>query len=328
MTSDDTPRRPGSRRKQRIDDLAATGTVTVEEAGAIDDTAGVSLIASAWRRLRRNPIFLIGLGITTLFVLLSILAPFLAPHDPAKWLLADQISQQTNPIPDPQPGYPLGGDQKGRDLLSRLLIGSRQTLMVGVLATLGGLTGGLALGTIAGAFGGWVDAVVMRVVDVMLSIPSLLLAMTIAVIASEPSQWTVIIAVGAVQVPIFARLLRGSMLAQRSKDHVLAARALGVRRSAIVLRHMLPNSLGPVIVQSTLVLATAIIDAAALSFLGLGNPDDSSPEWGQMLGQSQQYIYDNPHLAFYPAACIITVALGFTLMGESLREALDPKSRR
>ena len=328
MTSDDTPRRPGSRRKQRIDDLAATGTVTVEEAGAIDDTAGVSLIASAWRRLRRNPIFLIGLGITTLFVLLSILAPFLAPHDPAKWLLADQISQQTNPIPDPQPGYPLGGDQKGRDLLSRLLIGSRQTLMVGVLATLGGLTGGLALGTIAGAFGGWVDAVVMRVVDVMLSIPSLLLAMTIAVIAAEPSQWTVIIAVGAVQVPIFARLLRGSMLAQRSKDHVLAARALGVRRSAIVLRHMLPNSLGPVIVQSTLVLATAIIDAAALSFLGLGNPDDSSPEWGQMLGQSQQYIYDNPHLAFYPAACIITVALGFTLMGESLREALDPKSRR
>ena len=328
MTSDDTPRRPGSRRKQRIDDLAATGTVTVEEAGAIDDIAGVSLIASAWRRLRRNPIFLIGLGITTLFVLLSILAPFLAPHDPAKWLLADQISQQTNPIPDPQPGYPLGGDQKGRDLLSRLLIGSRQTLMVGVLATLGGLTGGLALGTIAGAFGGWVDAVVMRVVDVMLSIPSLLLAMTIAVIAAEPSQWTVIIAVGAVQVPIFARLLRGSMLAQRSKDHVLAARALGVRRSAIVLRHMLPNSLGPVIVQSTLVLATAIIDAAALSFLGLGNPDDSSPEWGQMLGQSQQYIYDNPHLAFYPAACIITVALGFTLMGESLREALDPKSRR
>lgn len=329
--ADDGSRRgPGARRKQRIDDLAASGTtmLTVSEAGTIEESEGVSLIASAWHRLRRNPIFLLGLGITILFVLLAIFAPLLAPHDPAKWLLSDQISQQTNPVPDPQPGYPLGGDPKGRDLLSRLLIGSRQTLIVGVVATLGGLAGGLVLGTIAGAFGGWVDAVVMRVVDVMLSIPSLLLAMSIAVIASEPSQWTVIIAVGAVQIPIFARLLRGSMLAERSKDHVLAARALGVRRRAIVLRHMLPNSLGPVIVQSTLVLATAIIDAAALSFLGLGNPDDSKPEWGQMLGQSQQYIYDNAHLAFYPAACIIVVALGFTLMGESLREALDPKSRR
>ncbi len=328
---DENPRRgPGSRRRQRIDDLARSGTTTttVDEAGGIDETAGVSLIASAWRRLRRNPIFLLGLAITALFVLLAIISPWLAPHDPAKWLLQDQISQQTNPIPDPQPGFPLGGDAKGRDLLSRLLIGSRQTLMVGVLATLGGLAGGVVLGTIAGAFSGWVDNVVMRVVDVMLAIPSLLLAMSIAVIAAEPSQWTVIIAVGAVQVPIFARLLRGSMLAQRSKDHVLAARALGVKRSAIVLRHMLPNSLAPVIVQATLVLATSIIDAAALSFLGLGNPDDSLPEWGQMLGQSQQYIYDNPHLAFYPAACIIVVALGFTLMGESLREALDPKSRR
>ena len=130
------------------------------------------------------------------------------------------------------------------------------------------------------------------------------------------------------QVPIFARLLRGSLLSQRHSDHVLAARALGVTERAVVFRHMLPNSLGPIIVQSTLVLATSIIDAAALSFLGLGNPDDRKPEWGQMLGRAQQYIYDSPHLAVYPALCIIVVALGFTLMGESLREALDPKSRR
>ena len=121
---------------------------------------------------------------------------------------------------------------------------------------------------------------------------------------------------------------RNLMLAQRHSDHVLAARALGVRRPAIVFRHMLPNSLGPVIVQATLVLATAIIDAAALSFLGLGNPDDRQPEWGQMLGKAQDFFNSFPHLAFYPAVCIIVVALGFTLMGESLREALDPKSRR
>ena len=326
---DQPPRGLGARRKQRIDDLAATsGATTVAEAGTIDDSGGVGLVASAWRRLRRNPIFLTGLAITVVFVLLALLSPWIAPHDAADNPLIDKVSRQTNPVPGPEPGFPLGGDDSGRDLLSRLLVGSQQTLLVGVFATLFGLAGGLTLGTLAGAFGGWVDSVVMRIVDVMLSIPSLLLAVSISALAARPSQWTVIIAVAVVQVPIFARLLRGSMLAQRGKDHVLAARALGVKRSAIILRHMLPNSLGPVIVQATLVLATAIIDAAALSFLGLGNPDDSKPEWGQMLGQAQQYIYDNPHLAFYPAACIIVVALGFTLMGESLREALDPKSRR
>lgn len=238
------------------------------------------------------------------------------------------MSPQSNPIPGAEPGFPLGADSSGRDFFSRLLVGSRQTLVVGVAATLGGLGGGLALGTLAGAFGGVVDAVIMRVVDVMLSIPSLLLAFSIAAIAARPSQWTVIIAIAVVQVPIFARLLRGSMLAQRHSDHVLAARALGVKPAAVVFRHMLPNSLGPVIVQGTLVLAVSIIDAAALSFLGLGNADDAVPEWGQMLGRAQVFFNSFPHVAVYPALCIIVVALGFTLMGESLREALDPKSRR
>ncbi len=318
-----TPRptpRPGDRKRARIDALA--------EAGAVSDSPGTSLIASAWKRLRRNPVFLVGLAITVAFVVLAIIAPWIAPHDPADNPLVDKLSKQSNPVPGPEPGYPLGADGDGRDLLSRLIVGARQTLVVGVMATLIGLTGGVVLGTLAGAFSGLVDSVIMRAVDVMLSIPSLLLAFSISALAARPSQWTLIIAIAIVQIPIFARLLRGSMLAQRSKDHVLAARALGVKRSAIVLRHMLPNSLGPVIVQATLVLATAIIDAAALSFLGLGNPDDRSPEWGQMLGASQTYFYDYPHLAFYPAICIIVVALGFTLMGESLREALDPKTRR
>ncbi len=320
-------------KKQRIDDLAAqtgggTALLTVDDAGHIEDSTGVSLIASAWRRLRRNPVFLLGLTITTIFVLLAIFAPLIAPHDPTKGLLLDQVRPQSNPIPGPQPGFPLGADNSGRDILSRLIVGSRQTLIVGVMATVFGLIGGLTLGITSGAFGGWVDAVVMRIVDVMLSIPSLLLAFSIAALAAKASQWSVIIAIATVQVPIFARLLRGSMLAQRASDHVLAARALGVKRSAIVFRHMLPNSLGPVIVQATLVVASAIIDAAALSFLGLGNPDDRQPEWGQMLGRAQTFIYDNPALAIWPALCIIVVALGFTLMGESLREALDPKSRR
>lgn len=323
---------PMDRKKQRIDELAAGGgggtEVVVDEAGTIEEAPGVSLLASAWQRLRRNPAFLIGLTITIIFVILAIISPWIAPHDPAARPLIDEVRRQTNPVPEARPGFPLGGDWRGRDLLSRLLVGSRQTLIVGVLATLFGFVGGLVLGIASGAIGGWVDSVVMRAVDVMLSIPGLLLAFSIAAVASRPSQWTVITAIAIVQIPVFARLLRGSMLAQRSSDHVLAARALGVKRGAIVFRHMLPNALGPVIVQATLVLATSIIDAAALSFLGLGNPDDRMPEWGQMLGASQEYIRSYPHLAFYPAACIIVVALGFTLMGESLREALDPKTRR
>jgi peptide/nickel transport system permease protein len=325
-------------KKQRIDELAAqaghgilggdSSVALLSDAGHVDSGEGVSLIASAWRRLRRNPVFLLGAGITLVFVLLAIFSPWIAPHDPSARLLIDEVRPQTNPIPGARPGFPLGADNSGRDVFSRLIVGSRQTLVVGVLAMLLGFFGGLVLGVLAGALGGWVDSFVMRVVDVMLSIPSLLLAFSIAAIAARPSQWTVIIAIAVVQVPIFARLLRGSMLAQRSSDHVLAARALGVKRSAIVFRHMLPNSLSPVIVQATLVVASAIIDAAALSFLGLGNPDDRQPEWGQMLGKAQQYIYDHPSLAVWPAVCIIIVALGFTLMGESLREALDPKTRR
>jgi len=343
-----TPSHPsgsfGDRKKDRIDSLAATagsrgqgapaepagpGTVTiVADAGRVSGGEGQSLLASAWSRLRRNPVFLLGAFITLIFVTLAIIGPWIAPWDPAAQPLIDKVRPQTNPVPSAQPGHPLGGDTFGRDLFSRLLVGSRQTLIVGVLATFGGLLGGLTLGTLAGAISGWVDSLVMRIVDVMLSIPGLILAVSIAAIAASPSQWTVIIAIAVVQIPIFARLLRGSMLAQRASDHVLAARALGVKPGAIVFRHMLPNSLGPVIVQATLVLATSIIEAAGLSFLGLGNPDDRQPEWGQMLGQAQNLVSDHPHLAIYPAVCIIIVALGFTLMGESLREALDPKSRR
>jgi peptide/nickel transport system permease protein len=307
-----------STRAQRIDDLAAG-------LGAPDP--GLSLTASAWRRLRRNPMFAVGAVIILGFVAIALLAPWLAPHDPASRLLQDQVSRARNEIPPAQPGFPLGGDAEGRDLFSRMLLGSQQTLLVALLATVIGLGVGLVLGTLAGALYGWTDSVVMRVTDVMLSIPSLLLAVSIGALFAQQSQFTVILAVAIVQIPIFARLLRGSMLAQLASDHVLAARALGVKPLAIVLRHMLPNALGPVIVQSTLVPAVATIDAAALSFLGLGAPDDSIPEWGQMLGNAQDVIDSHPQLAFWPGGAIIVVALGFTLVGESLRDALDPRGK-
>lgn len=303
-------------RKQRIDALVNSGD------------EGSSLLQDAWARLRTSPLFWVGAVIVGLFLVLAIIGPWIAPHDPGAQLLIGQTSRARNSIAPAQPGYLLGGDTQGRDLFSRMIVGARQTLLVGILATLIGLVGGLILGVLAGALGGWVDTVVMRIVDVMLSIPSLLLAISIGVLFSNPNLTSVIIAVSIPQIPVFARLLRGQMLAQRESDHVLAARALGVKQGPIVFRHMLPNSISPVIVQATLVVATSILDAAALSFLGLGSQDVSQPEWGAMLGEAQTSIDSHPQLAFWPAGAIIVVVLGFTLLGESLREAIDPKNRR
>lgn len=304
-----------NKKKEPIDKLAAA--------------AGKSLGAEALSRMLRSPVAITGGVITGLFVLLAIFAPLLAPKDPFARTLQGEVNLGKGIIPGSQPGFPLGVDDFGRDELSRLLVGAQNTLLVGVLATVIGVAVGIVIGGLAGAFGGWVDTVLMRLVDVMLSVPSLLLAISIAALFAKPSQWTVIIAVSMVGVPIFARLLRGSMLAQRNSDHVLAATSLGVKRASIVFRHMLPNSLGPVIVQATLTLATAILEAAALSFLGLGDPDPNRAEWGIMLSKgAKQFLDVRPELAYYPAIAIIVVALGFTLLGESLREALDPKNRR
>ncbi|MEV6622551.1 ABC transporter permease [Amycolatopsis sp. NPDC051106] len=302
-----------NKKKEPIDKLAAA--------------SGRSLGADALRRMLRSPVAITGGVITGVFLIVAIFAPLLEPKDPDVQYLGDQI--RPNFIPGAQSGFPLGVDDFGRDFLSRLIAGAQQTLIVGVLATIVGVIIGVIIGGLAGAFGGWVDTVLMRLVDVMLAFPSLLLAISIAALFAKPSQWTVILAVSMIGVPIFARLLRGSMLSQRDADHVLAATSLGVKRGAIVFRHMLPNSLGPVIVQATLTLATSILEAAALSFLGLGDPDPSRAEWGLMLGKaSHQFLDVRPELAYYPAIAIIIVALGFTLLGESLREALDPKNRR
>ena len=303
-------------RKQRIDALVNSGD------------EGSSLLQDAWARLKGSPLFWFGAVIVGLFVVLAIIGPWIAPHDPGAQLLIDQTSRARNSIAPAQDGFPLGGDTQGRDLLSRMIVGARQTLLVGIFATLIGLVGGLILGILAGAFGGWIDTLVMRIVDVMLSIPSLLLAISIGVLFTNPNLTSVIIAVSIPQIPVFARLLRGQMLAQRESDHVLAARALGVKRGPIVFRHMVPNSISPVIVQATLVVATSILDAAALSFLGLGSQDVSQPVWGQMLGEAQGSIDSHPLLAFWPAGAIIVVVPGFTLLGEALREAIDPKNRR
>jgi peptide/nickel transport system permease protein len=189
-----------------------------------------------------------------------------------------------------------------------------------------GLSLGLFLGAIAGYLGGFVDSLVMRLMDIWLSIPGLLLAIGI-VAALGPGLIQIMIAVGATQVPIFARLLRGSILAQRENDFVLAARAIGVPRRSILAAHILPNAISPVIVQGTLAMATAIIDVAGLGFLGLGPQDPATPEWGTMLTETTRYLQTAPHLAIIPGIAIVVSVLGFNLIGDGLREALDPKLR-
>ena len=307
-----------------------------ELSAAKDDERGVSLWSEAFRRLRRNPVAITGAAILLVFVLVAVFGPFLAPFSPTdpSGIREGVVKSGQGIIPGATGDHWLGYDHQGRDFFSRLLIGARQTLLVGIVSTLIGLTIGALIGGVAGAAAGlggrvgqWIDTVLMRIVDMLLALPSLLLAVSIAALLGA-GLTTVMIAVGVVSVPVFARLLRGSMLAQSGGDYVLAATSLGVPRGKIALTHILPNSLAPVIVQATLTLATAIIEAAALSFLGLGNPDSAIPEWGVMLADAQPYLGIRPALAVWPAVGIMVTALGFTLLGEALREALDPKLRK
>ncbi|GGB95367.1 ABC transporter permease [Cellulomonas carbonis] len=286
---------------------------------------GASIWRVAARRLRRNPGAILGAVIVLAFVLVALLAPVIAPYGPQE--LPGRAEIRPTFIPGPSPEHLLGLDRYGGDLFSKLVWGARASLVIGVLSTMLGLLGGALVGLLAGAFGGWVDTATMRLVDLMLSVPSLLLAVSIAAVIGQ-SPTAVVIAIGVVQVPIFARLLRGTMLAQRGQDYVLAARSLGLSRRTVTMSHVLPNSLGPVIVQATLMLATAVIEAAALSFLGLGGGSPTTAEWGRMLTAAQNELEVAPRLAMWPGALIAITALGFTLFGEALREALDPKTRK
>jgi peptide/nickel transport system permease protein len=258
-------------------------------------------------------------------VVIAIIAPLLTPYEPASTQWSNQVTPTS--VPGPSAEHWFGLDRFGSDLYTQMLFGARQSLVYGVVATAIGLTVGTFLGVLAGGLGGKVDTVIMRVVDIMLSIPSLLLAVSIAAVLGQ-NAYSIMIAIGVAQVPIFARLLRGSMLSQNQSDYVLAASALGIRRRRIVLGHVLPNSVGPTIVQATLNLATAIIEVAALSFLGLGQSDPAVAEWGRMLVAAQDRFEVAPQLALLPGFAIAITALGFTLLGEAMREALDPRSRR
>jgi peptide/nickel transport system permease protein len=277
----------------------------------------------AWSRLRRNPGALVGFGLVAMFVFVAIFAPLISPYDPRAQNL---LLIARGCCPGPSAHHLLGVDQLGRDELSRIFYGARFSLVIGVVSVGVGLSVGLFFGSIAGYLGGFVDGLIMRIMDVMLAIPGLLLAIGI-VAALGQGLWQIMVAVGTTNIPIFARLLRGSILAQRENDFVLAARSVGVPRRAILASHILPNAISPVIVQGTLALATAIIDVAGLGFLGLGPQDPGTPEWGTMLTQVDRYLQSAPFLAVIPGIAIVISVLGFNLIGDGLREALDPKLR-
>jgi peptide/nickel transport system permease protein len=287
------------------------------------EAATGGLWRDAFRRLLRNPAAILGAVLVLIFVVAAAFAPLLAPYGPKEQNL---LLVARGCCPGPSGKHWLGVDQLGRDVYSRILYGARFSLIIGIVSVSIGLSIGLILGSIAGYVGGFVDSLIMRCMDVMLAIPGLLFAIGIVALLS-PGLYQIMIAIGVVNIPIFARLLRGSVLAQRENDFVLAARAVGVRRPVILFSHILPNAISPVIVQGTLAMATAIIDVAGLGFLGLGPQDPATPEWGTMLTDVNDYLQSAPFLALVPGIAIVVSVLGFNLIGDGLREALDPKLR-
>lgn len=298
------------------------GVVEIEAQQVPLQTTPGGLWNEAFYRLIRNPGAIAGAVIVFVFVVVALFAPLLAPYPPYEPNLA---LVEDGCCPGPSWEHPMGVDDLGRDELSRVIYGARYSLLIGIVSVTVGLTAGLLLGCAAGYFGR-LDSLIMRIVDIMLAIPGFLMAIGIAALMG-PGLLSVMIAIGIVNIPIFTRLMRGSILGQKENDYVLAARSVGVPSRKVLTTHILPNAISPVIVAGTLALATAIIDAAGLGFLGLGPQDPATPEWGIMLTDSVRYLQTAPFLAFFPGIAIVIVVMGFNLIGDGLREALDPKLR-
>ena len=286
----------------------------------IDSRASRGLWGDAARRLLRNKPALVGLFFIFMFVIAAVFASILAPYGPLEGGLAQRLEP-------PSAAHVMGTDSQGRDEYSRVLYGAQVSLVAGVASVVMGVLIGGTIGALAGGVGGKLDSLLMRVVDVLLAVPGILLAIGIVAFLGRGLP-QIMFAVAVVNVPIFARILRGSLLSLRESDYVTASRSLGASGTRILLRHLLPNSLSPLIVAATLALATAIIDVAGLGFLGLGPPDPRTPEWGTMLTDSTKFIRQAPWLLLFPGGAIVISAVGFNLLGDGLRESLDPRMRR
>ena len=299
-------------------ELGAVGELVL---GPATVSRSESPLTQALRRLRRNKTALVGAAIAVALILVAIFADVLAPQNPI-------ASDQTHTFERPSRDYPLGTYQLGRDMLSRIVHGTRISLAVGVSSVLFALFIGVPLGMIAGYYGGRVDTVVMRLMDLVLAFPIYLLAIILMVIFTPTAGLIgtikVVGAIAIVRIPIYARLVRGSVLSIKEKEYIEACRALGQGDPAIITRHVLPNCLAPIIVTTTLGIATAIIVEATLSFLGLGT-QPPTPSWGWDLKANVAFIHENPWLSLFPGFAIFVTVLGFNLFGDGLRDALDPR---
>jgi len=260
---------------------------------------------------------LVGLALIGVFLVMAATSPLVAPRDP----LAQNLAQR---LEAPSAEYPLGTDDFGRDILSRVLYGARISLRVGVVAVAISLFIGGTIGLVSGFYGGTLDLLVMRLMDVLLAFPAILLAIAVVAVLG-PSLTNAMVAVGITGIPVYARLVRGVVLQVKSLEYVTAARALGAGDARLVLRAVLPNCVAPLLVQTSLGLATAVLDAAGLSFLGLG-AQPPTPEWGAMLSQGRELILDAPWALTAPGLAILLSVLGFNLLGDGLRDALDPRA--
>ena len=294
----------------------------------------VSLWNITMRRLRRRKSAIIGIVILAILIFIALTAQWLAPYEPTQSMLdvkdyAGQPQKRMAPCihafgcPKDQPQHILGLDGNIRDEFSRLLYGARLSLLVGFATVTFAIVIGTVLGALSGYLGGWVDNTIMRIMDVLLAFPSLLLAIAIVTVLG-PGLINALLAIGIVSIPAYARVVRASVLSVREMDFVSATKALGGNTNEILFGRILPNALTPLIVQGTLGIATAILDAAALSFLGLG-AQPPTPEWGSMLGAERNQVFTAPHLVFFPGIAIALTVLAFNLLGDGLRDALDPR---
>lgn len=275
-----------------------------------------SFWASVGKRLLQNKMAVIGMTVLGIIIFAAIFAPYIAPHDPIKQNILARYKA-------PSSKYLLGTDELGRDILSRIIYGARYSLLIGVISISIALLLGIFLGVVAGYFGGRIDLLLMRLIDILLAFPYILLAIAIVAILG-PDLQNAMLAISIVNVPRFARIIRSSVLTIKENEFIQAAKALGASDLRIIVRHLLPNCLGPLIVQSTLSMASAILSAAGLSFLGLG-AQPPTPEWGAMLSDARSALQIAPWVVTFPGLAIMLNVLGFNLLGDGLRDALDPK---
>ncbi|MGB5872073.1 MAG: ABC transporter permease subunit [Albidovulum sp.] len=299
-----------------------TTTTEIEPAAAVGARAA---FAEFWHYFRENRGALVGLWVFVALVLVAIFAPLIAPHDPTQQI-RDAFLVPPRWAEGGRPEFFLGTDAVGRDMLSRLIYGARFSLFIGLMVVTIALTGGIIVGLVAGFFGGWVDTVIMRVMDVILAFPSLLLALVLVAVLG-PGLMNAMIAIALVLQPHFARLTRGAVMSELPKEYVMASRVAGAGKLRLMFRTILPNCLAPLIVQGTLSFSNAILDAAALGFLGMG-AQPPTPEWGTMLAEAREFILRAWWVVTFPGLAILITVLAINLMGDGLRDALDPKLKR